>query len=529
VDIAYATANFVSHSLTPSTCVIVECYGAFGLERRLRRYEPVRDIMNSWDRDSENSLLILNDDNEDDGKLLHLSSVPRSEYPPTGFTFQLYHSSQPRKWNKRWVTLMDNGQIFTSKRLESKSTDKESIVLCHLSDFDIYTPTESEKSRRLKPPKKHCYAIKSQQKTNVFSDGQNFVHYFAMEEAALALRFHELVHGWRSWYLVNKSLDLAKNETASRASVKSAESMRRSKSIAQSQRTRLSTDQTPYTIGEFQPLINMEQFDKPLEEFGKMSPSVPEKASPAENLPNPGTLRKTRTAPSIVPKPAPPESEFLAGGLLGAAYDKRRQEETATAATQVKKVDGPFTEGPSLLNKVGSPTSPSSKDNARSWFPSAVEHSAKGRTHEPLARRASEAGPRRNGPRPLVSLNDNAAEATRIQRPGRGIKAPDGAPLINFASGGTQSSQPMPVMRSNSKAAPSGSASAPTSPSSRTRNRSMSSASRSGSRRYPPEGQPPVPPLPIRAIPRQASRPGPSADARDRQARPQEPLINRAK
>ncbi|PHH71676.1 hypothetical protein CDD83_5124 [Cordyceps sp. RAO-2017] len=212
VDVVRLSADTTSHAVTPATCVVVECYFMLGLERRLRHYERVRDTLNSWDNDEQNSLLILPCDAPKDGQGLDLASVPRTDDPPPGFCLQIHHSARPGKWNKRWVTLQDSGQIFSSKRPDAGPADKDSLVLCHLSDFDIYSPKESEMRRNLKPPKKFCYAIKSQQKTFVFPNGENFVHFFCTDDDKLAARFYELVHGWRSWYLVNRMVDLARKD-----------------------------------------------------------------------------------------------------------------------------------------------------------------------------------------------------------------------------------------------------------------------------------------------------------------------------
>ncbi|KAG5920655.1 hypothetical protein E4U42_006140, partial [Claviceps africana] len=213
MDIVTATVEMTRHQLTPATCVIIECYTVLGLERRLRRYERIRDVMNSWDRDLQNSLLIMScDATKDDEPHLEIESVPRTEEPPCGFSMPMHHSSKPGKWNKRWVTLLDNGQIYAAKSADAQPCDKDSSVLCHLTDFDIYTPKESEMRRHLRPPNRLCYAIKSQQKTVVFPNGENFVHFFSTEDAEQAAFFYEKVHAWRSWYMVNRMVHLGEKK-----------------------------------------------------------------------------------------------------------------------------------------------------------------------------------------------------------------------------------------------------------------------------------------------------------------------------
>ena len=549
-DIIYSTANLVSHQVDPSNCVLVEGYVMFGLERRLRNYEKIRDVMNSWDRDQQNALVVLSFDSPPDDRDLDLAYVPKTEDPPIGFTFQLYHSSRPGKWNKRWVTLMDTGQIFAAKHPDSKFTDKDGTALCHLSDFDIYTPKESETRRHLKAPKRFCYAIKSQQKTNVFPNGENWVHFFSTEDSKLAQRFHELIHGWRSWYLANKKVDLPDRAKQPGSSRTSGDTLKKSMSLSQkSHQSRLDDGEKPYTIGDFKPLIDMQRFDKPIEEFGK---DLPAEVPPAEpeaketTTPKTKTLSRTRTnktvsskAPSVPTSPQSAESEFLSGSLLGDAYEKRKQAETVT--TQVKKIEGPFTEGPSLLNGgAKSVTSTPEKPEVQSWFPSAVEHTARHRSVSsprgpPRRPMTADNAAHRHQQHPLLGYGYSNAQqapplpgrgAMRGPGNGRGVKAPPhGAPLIDLANG-----NPMPSgmpSRSNTRSStapgPGGAGGLINQP----RRRATTTSSRSGQPLI--SGiRPPVPPLPDRSHRRPEHRVvSPSSSGRGQ--RPAEPLINRAK
>lgn len=519
VDIAYTTAKLITHKINPGTSVVFECYEELGLERRLRCYESIRDVMNSWDRDHQNSLLIMSYCSPPDTADLELASVPKTDDPPTGFTFQLHHSARPGKWNKRWITLMDSGQIFAAKRPESKSTDKDSAILCHMSDFDIFTPSQND-VKHLKPPKKFCYAIKSQQKTSVFPDGANFIHFFSVEEEDLAQRFHELVFGWRSWYLANKRLNTQgpKSSSTLRRSITSATRNSSSISRRSSCRERPSGEKNSYHIGESKPLIDMQRFNKPIDEFGKGASSV-RKSVDAQST-------KSRGPPPSLPQPPQSGSEFLAGGLLGDSYDRRKQ---ADAITAVKGVEGPFTEGPSLLNGLRKPpTPPTEKTEPNSWFPSALEHSARSRNQSrpPQFRRPTTADTAQLHRDKLLSPSSAAnmpvpdalrSRPSQRQGVGGGVKPPVGSPLINFATGGATSNQPMPS-RSSSNGAPNSG-----------RHRSHSTATtRSGGQRYVSPDQPPIPPLPYRSMRRPDGRMH-TEPTRGHNGCPQEPLINRVK
>ncbi|KAL3957531.1 hypothetical protein ACCO45_008109 [Purpureocillium lilacinum] len=466
-DIIQAVAQRTKQQLSTSSSVLIECYFALGLERRLRRYERIRDTLNSWDNDQQNSLLIMPADSPVDLKGLELSSVPRTEDSPSGFCVQLYHSSRPGKWAKRW---------------------------------------------------KVCYAIKSQQKTIVFPNGENFVHFFCTDDEALAARFLELVHGWRSWYLANMLVDLDKKNKAP------AQNEGPLVSRAKSRRN------PNGTLG-----VTIDKSAEPLWDVtGFKSPDV---ATLTRTLTLASKDRaKTNTAQSPT---ADAEAEFAASGLLGSIYDKRAAE--AATSTRVIKVEGPFTDGPSLLNggvAQKSPDASSTKTEPKGWFPSAAEHTARLRAQSDETKRPPL-------PPPLLSFADNhrGERHSRYGEPPHGYARSHhgggGQPLINFATGG-QALQPHGAapQRGMSRRGlpPSGSSSNSLgsqhshhsqqhSPSMRGRSRSTASRTSGAPRpRYPEEQRPP--PMPQRSV---RHREGPSPRGPPPQWQPSEPLVNRAR
>ncbi|KAF4331860.1 hypothetical protein FBEOM_14359 [Fusarium beomiforme] len=565
VDILYSTANLTSHDIDPKASVLIECYVELGLERRLRRYERIRDVMNSWDRDQQNSLLVVtNDISQGDDHDLDIKSVPRTPNPPPGFTLQMYHSSRPGKWNKRWITLLESGQMFASKKPDSKTSDKDSIVLCHLSDFDIYTPRESEARRHLKAPRRFCYAVKSQQKTFVFPNGENFVHFFCAEDGKLAKRFLELVQRWRSWYLVNKQLDFEKKGKPPQLAMNleketSPKTTSRSKSSTayKGHSTQVSVDETPYTIGAFQPLLDMDRFDKPLEDFGKDLDKPKNEDSNPEFKSGLSVYHKHRSPPTPLDKaqfsstgllghgyeekrkiaerapvvsPPTTNAAFTKGAsLLGQGYDQKRKiSERTPVNNSVPSTNAGFTDGPSLLNGgVVSPASPNENmADSKSWFPLGTDQSSQPRYRSRSLRdpdrrpTASEKVP--DMPQPLVNLTNSFPEPPRWrEKKGHGVKAPAGGPLISLATGG-------PTNNSfNTRIASGliGQSRFPPSSSSMTVGSRPRSRSTAGTQQ-PPNQAAPVPPLPIRSLRREMT--APLEQSRGRDPRPREPLINRA-
>ncbi|CAG1988769.1 unnamed protein product [Fusarium graminearum] len=579
VDIIYSTANLTSHDIDPKASVLIECYDELGLERRLRRYERIRDVMNSWDRDQQNSLLVVtNDISQSDDPDLDIKSVPRSPTPPPGFTLQMYHSSRPGKWNKRWITLLESGQMFASKKPDSKTSDKDSTVLCHLSDFDIYTPRESEARRHLKAPRRFCYAVKSQQKTFVFPNGENFVHFFCAEDGQLAKRFLEHVQRWRSWYLVNKQVDFEKKDKKDKAfqismgfgNSTSPKAMSRSRSTAaKGHSTQVSVDETPYTIGAFQPLLDMDRFDKPLEEFGKDLDNKNEPDSDPEfktglvrkaTCKQPNALSKSKSVHNKHRSPPLDNNQFSPAGLLGQGYEEKlKVAERAPVASPVttnsaftkgasllgrgyeqkRKVhekmpvdnsyistNAAFTEGPSLLNGgMLSPATPKEiSTDSKSWFPvdtnqpsrpSYRSKSLRDTNRRPMVEKVPDM------PQPLVNLTNSFPEPPRWREKnkGHGIKAPTGGPLISLATGGQNNN--MFNTRSTSgliNQVPQSSSTM--SMGSRPRSRSTAGM------QPPPSHAPPIPPVPIRSLRREMT--APMDQSRGRDPRPRGPLIDRA-
>jgi hypothetical protein len=542
------------HKINPATSIVIESYLPLGLERRLRRYERVRDVMNSWDRDSQNSLLVLPCDIPENDKDLDLDSVRRTEEAPAGFTCHMYYASKPGKWAKRYITLLDTGEVFSSKKAELVTTDKETVTLCHLTDFDIYSPTESQLRRSLKPPKKFCYAIKSQQKSSLFINTDNFVHYFCIEDATIAHKFHEMVHRWRSWYLVNKRVDVQNSIAPQIKTVKHAP--KKSISVVKngSHRLRVSVDETPYAIGAFEPLLDLNRFDKPIEDFGKdflpePIPELPKLATHrAKEIPKPRQGAKPSPGGPPPPLPAnvtsPKAGEFASKGLLGHAYDARKQGKGSTPHASGVATDGPFTEGPSLLNGGGGikasnvenkPPVPE-KPESESWFPSAIEHSARQNTARQRSQSMRSQGPprsitsseppmphmgkRREKPKPLVDLSSKFPEPPHWRDgKGHGIKAPAGTPLVDLATGPTAQQSKYFVVPSsrnyqrrdqsrvgNPMSPNSNGPQSPQSPNNRPRSRSTAGTTTSNWRLAPQE-RPPVPPLPLR-LPAREKGPG---------------------
>lgn len=485
-EILMAVSERTAQPLNLNTSILTESCAQLGIERRLRRYERIRDILNSWDQDSQNTLVVC-PDLAMPSLDLELGSVAHTGKPPSGFILHLYHSQKPGKWSKRYIALLEGGQVLLSKKYEPGPSDRDSVSLCHLSDCDIYVPTDARKRKHLKPPKKYCYAVKSQQKAAIFENTANYIHYFCTDDPDVGQEFFDRIHAWRSWYTVNRVLHLfdRKKVVSENPSQIPAERPLPPKNTighvkVSGHKLEVSVNDSPNTIGALDPLINSRRFDKPLVEFGKdwVPDPRPTNPPPATTAPIKLPIHREGKKDSSASISERGQGAFAEGGLLGAAYDRRKKaqrEESLDVKLSDKPSARPFVEGPSLLNsqKVMAPSCPSSpvsiataastdhnrhpRPEPSSWFPSALEHSAKAR--QPVYRpttSSTSAPPReysqhernhheqpqshlpRWPPQPLIDLTPKFVEPPQWNpsRAGRGYRPPaQGKPLVDFATG----------------------------------------------------------------------------------------------
>lgn len=354
-DLLNSASVIMSQPIDPRTAVLLETYGPLALERPLRRYEHIRDVMNSWDSDTQNHLVIL-PHSECAATGLEQSDAPSAQ--PSYTTLQLYHSRRPGKWEKHWMYLRNDGQVTAS----NKENDGNAMNMFHLSDFDVYMPTRKE-TKRLRPPKKICFAIKSQQRSIMFESTENFVHFFATNDKAIADQWYNAVQSWRSWYLTS----ILEQTTTGKAPPKDA--LAAVAAIPAPSQPRPSTshsrDSVPYQLGTFKPLLD---FDADSFAYGEGQQKALDRPNSAgtEGMRRSLSLSGHSRKPSgldrstTVKKGAPPTSfpihrpkqpshskepekivasstdaAFTGGGLLGRAYSVRKaQAEEASALVE---------------------------------------------------------------------------------------------------------------------------------------------------------------------------------------------------
>lgn len=440
-DIIYSAANCFSERVDPLNAIIVESFLSLGLERPLRRYEHVRDVLNSWSADNVHALVMSDSPSEGASHNLELKAAPSAQ--PKDCKFYLYHSSKPGKWDKRYVTLRADGQIVVSKKSDAR--EKDSTNICHMSDFDIYTPTGRQVSKTLRPPKKICFAIKSQQKSSMFISTENFVHFFATNDSPLAQNFHDAVHGWRSWYLVHV-LGVGQNQKQVDAPNTAAPDV----ASSPVHQRHVSTDSLPYQLGSFKPLVEFGRNVEPAvavaaekDSNGKSTRDMfmrrkqaRDRAPPPSSFP--GIL------PSLDTKNEPHSSEddssspFSPDSLLGRTYSQRLAVQREREAKESDE-NGPFV-AHGLLNNLR-PTSPdqSSQHMPYTSNPPSRQNSRSNtiKSHhlpmEGLSQTRSNST--RQKAKPLVDLTPTFREPPQHARKGHGVKVDAGVPLVEAATG----------------------------------------------------------------------------------------------
>ena len=393
VDLIRSASTTMSERVDVKSAVLLEFFGTVGVQRPLRRYEHIRDVMNSWDTDRQNSLLLVDPGTGSSEVELSLAGVPKSK--PEENSWLLSYSQKVGKWDKRMITLHPSGQL-TAQRDPNKPQNQENV--CHLSDFDIYTPTREKLKKKIKPPKKMCFAVKSQQKSSMFESTQNFVHFFCTNDRRTGDEFYEALQAWRSWYLVNIMGEGKKEKPkpkAEEAVVNGSPDYGRSNGDIGGHRKMESLD-SHYQLGSFKPLVDMDQFDydkrpttarsqsggaggggftKAANQFDTtISPerrtstvkkkalhppvALHGKAQLAEDEPLANIGRRPsvdrRRRPSLDGKQRRPSldgkrqntDEFNENGLLGRRYSQRQKEYVEKETKRAQ----PFTNGPNLLN-----------------------------------------------------------------------------------------------------------------------------------------------------------------------------------
>jgi len=448
-----SASTVLSESINPRAAVLCEVFLKANVQRKLRMYEHVRDVMNSWDNDDQHTLVIINSELDSDPEL-YSHNAPKSE--PMGGTWEMYYSNKRGKWDKRIVTLRQDGQM-----LQSKAGKKNSEVsMCHLSDYDIYDPIPRLVEKKIKPPKKYCYGVKSQQKSGIFMTSTNFIHMFSTSDSRAAESFYSAVQAWRSWYLVDVmgeggngkkvntnffSDDLATNPSDTQKKADGEKAHGRTQSadshylLGSFNDLGIDSSQFRYSSGRISQEVDQSKLARTQSRRGREETSEDEDRPLGLDFPVSMISRGNKTTvfamharklsqraeakrsppisyPAHMMKPSEEASaasqdtgeDFAAGGLLGGAYDRRKE----AASSGLKRSSSTRTSRTTRSHQRGA----SSADGA-------------GSSGSGLARRDSTRA--RIPDRPLVDLTPQYKEAPQHVRKGRAVRPGAGSALID--------------------------------------------------------------------------------------------------
>lgn len=412
IDIAYGAAEMLHHDIVASSMTVFESYPTLGLERRIRRYERIRSVMDSWDRDTQNALVLKHSDSSDAD--LQASQAPVN--PPT-VTAYMYHSSIAGKWSKKFITLLQTGQIYTAKALHAKLRERDSQQICHLSDFDCHYLTREQLSK-IRAPKKHCFAVRSQTKLAMWEQKEGYMHYFCTDDEKAATEWSKAIQTWRSWYLVHR----VAYSDAVKLSGEAPDGPNQAKEAAIQSKTERDEEednrvrQIPFHLRNGPPRSRISSPPSSGQRSSSDSSRTPTSQGPRrmsrERHPPPTTL--TRGLPGSGYQTMMPSGDdaFKSTGLLGRSYTQRRKLMTDRAIEGDDDGDG-FITGPSLLNQAG-------------------KIGVKDEAHVSSEQRAA-----LTSPKPLLDLTKASNLPTLPHRKraitGRGVPGPKDGPLIGAA------------------------------------------------------------------------------------------------
>ncbi|KAL6234861.1 hypothetical protein BDW75DRAFT_155234 [Aspergillus navahoensis] len=413
-DILISASRRISE-IDPPRFILMESFTAQGLERPLRQYECVRDVMNSWAHDAENTLIIVPAPSVYALDFLAAQNVPKT--PPVDATFHIYYSQKPRKWDKRYLTIRSDGQIVLSK----KEMTKDQTNVCHLSDFDIYSPTSSFLAKKVKPPKKICYAIKSQQKASMFLTTENFVHFFTTNDKLIADGWYRAVQNWRSWYLVNK-LGAGQAENNDEPAQAEPAQPRSSKPLLASIDSNVEEETSAGRPRARQTSLRR----GPFREYGPPHSSFPKSLASA-------TEPETATAQIQSSESSP----FSASGLLGRTYTLRQKAMKEREDREKREAEVLFNQGLIGSSIATAATVPHQRSHpgSRTNSITSAQFQAQQSESESLLKRSHSIKQGGQQPKPLVDLTPVYQEPPQHTRKGRGAAIDTGGPLIDAARG----------------------------------------------------------------------------------------------
>ncbi|KAJ3298204.1 hypothetical protein HDU79_000092 [Rhizoclosmatium sp. JEL0117] len=145
---------------------LFEVCADFGIERALRDWEIVTDVMEAWDPTTQDCVLMLKP------YAFRNTLVPRcviGKWPRVEGRFDV--EIKMGKWKRRWVYLREDVVYYKDREFDRET------VLCRLNNFDVYTLTTPRK----KATTNYCFALRSTASVTMFEKTEEYIHFFCVE------------------------------------------------------------------------------------------------------------------------------------------------------------------------------------------------------------------------------------------------------------------------------------------------------------------------------------------------------------
>ncbi|RPA76870.1 hypothetical protein BJ508DRAFT_310714 [Ascobolus immersus RN42] len=190
-----AVLKFRTVEIGVGKSILIENFNSLGLERPVRSYELMKDVVHGWDMDTQNYMKLHT---SPANKTVGAVPTTTNQKPFTNSLYFWVHKS--KKWKKREVEFNNGGVWLHESGLFNKNDDR--TLLCRMTDWDIYD-IQPHTQRNLKVPKRFSFALKSQEKASFFQDGAEFVYYFATDHQAIYDSWKQHLAAYRSYHLFN--------------------------------------------------------------------------------------------------------------------------------------------------------------------------------------------------------------------------------------------------------------------------------------------------------------------------------------
>ncbi|KAJ3305419.1 hypothetical protein HDV03_001513 [Kappamyces sp. JEL0829] len=143
----------------------------YGIERPLREWEIVTDVLSAWNHSSANAIVVKPYKYKPTLELSYL----RGAYPRIqGY---LYLKLRPSKWSKRFCILKDHCLYYLSE----KDNPQSETLFCNLTSFDIYTSSSTAKPSK-KSPTNFTFVLRSDLHPSNFQEKEDYIKVVGVEK-----------------------------------------------------------------------------------------------------------------------------------------------------------------------------------------------------------------------------------------------------------------------------------------------------------------------------------------------------------